>query len=167
MNKRRLLCLSLHSCSTSLALPSHLKDGTTSRGVALGRLERGLYACPRRDLWKLRRREVEELVGREVGRILSNGMVDQAEALYQAHLQEIFDLSYDQYLEVSRRFVDRIVDEKIRELATSGAGPRERVQQLFSLITRLDTVYKLRKSQKEGLLARPLPPARQQSPLVG
>jgi hypothetical protein len=71
------------------------------------------------------------------------------------------------YLEVSRRFVDRIVDEKIQKLAASGAAPGERVQQLFNLISCLDTVYKLRKSQKEELLARPLPPAQQQSPMVG
>ena len=70
------------------------------------------------------------------------------------------------YLEVSRRFVDRIVDEKIRELATSGAGPREPIQQLLNMVTRLDTVYKLRNSQKEELLAPQLSPA-QQSPLVG
>ncbi len=63
--------------------------------------------------------------------------------------------------------VDRIVDEKIQKLAASGAGPRERIQQLFDMISRLDTVYKLRKSQKEELLAPPLPPAQQQTPLVG
>jgi hypothetical protein len=119
------------------------------------------------DLWGLRRREVEELVGREAERILSDATVDQAGALYQAHLQEIFDLSCDQYLEVSRRFVDRIVDEKIRRLAASGARPRERAKQLYELIVRLDTVYKLRKSQKEELLASSLPPAQQQSQRVG
>ncbi len=94
-------------------------------------------------------------------------MVDQVGTLYQADLQEIFDLSYDQYLEVSRRFVDRVVDEKIRKLATNAARPRERIRQLFDLIIGLDTVYKLRESQQEELLAPPFPPARQQSPLVG
>ncbi len=156
--------LDLIAYFVELCLDDHVL--TTEERLAAKQLKRLLH-IKEGDLWGLRRREVEELVGREVDRILASGMVDQAEALYQAHLQEVFDLSYDQYLEVSRRFVDRIVDEKIQKLAASGAGPRERIQQLVSLITLLDTVYKLRKSKKEELLAPPLPPARQQSPLVG
>ncbi len=147
-----------------LCLDDHVL--TTEERLAVKQLKRLLH-IKEGDLWGLRRREVEELVGREVDRILSDEMVDQEEALYQAHLQEVFDLAYDQYLEISRRFVDRIIDEKIRKLATSVPGPRERIQQLFNMITRLDTVYKLRKSQKEELLAPPLPPAQQRSPQVG
>ncbi|NWG14807.1 MAG: hypothetical protein HXY20_14875 [Acidobacteria bacterium] len=119
------------------------------------------------DLYGLRRREIQGLMCREIDRILSDENVDDVEALHQARLQEVFDLGYDQYRELARASFDRVIDEKIRSIASSGSAAAERARQLYDHVLALDTVFRLSDSQKELLFGQPQRADEQPSSLSG
>lgn len=61
---------------------------------------------------------VQNVLGRELSRILHDSEVDEPESLHQAHLQEVFDLGYDQYLELIRPQMRSVVARLFDQSAT-------------------------------------------------
>lgn len=100
------------------------------------------------DLYKLKRDEVKELLTIEISRILSDKIVDQSEALHQVDLQRVLDLSYDQYLELARKPIERIVDDLIAKMSADGVVTDAEREELFRQIIALDTMYSLSPTQK-------------------
>jgi hypothetical protein len=104
------------------------------------------------DFYKFKQSEVKSLLLSEVSRILSDKSVDKLEALHQTDLQEVFGLSYDQYLNITREPVQRIVDEVIAKITSDKLVTEEEREELVQQIISLDTVYKLDAKQKSLLL---------------
>lgn len=66
------------------------------------------------DFYKYRYHEVEEILTRQFERIYSDNRIDADEALLKVELQELFDLSYDQFLD--------LVNEEVKAALNRGAS---------------------------------------------
>lgn len=53
------------------------------------------------DFWRLRKPEITELLKAQIESIMEDGVVSWAEAIQKVELQRVFDLGYDQFLEVT------------------------------------------------------------------
>ena len=85
------------------------------------------------DFFKYRYREVEEILQRQFEQIYRNdNKIDTDEAIFKVGLQEIFDLSYDQFLDFNKK--------EVTDALTRGAD-----------LVELDTVYKLPYTPKSFL----------------
>lgn len=62
-------------------------------------------------------REIEIILDRQLEHMYQNDSIDSEEALQKVELQELFDLSYDQFLEISQKAVKAALDR--------GANPAE------------------------------------------
>lgn len=107
-----------------------------------------LFRIKEGDFYKFKQPEVKGLLVNEVGRILDDKSVDKVEAVYQTDLQEIFGLSYDQYLKTTREPVVKIVDDIIAKITRDTLVTEEEREELVQQIRALDTVYKLKAKQK-------------------
>lgn len=76
------------------------------------------------DFYIQRYYEVEDVLNRQFERIYSDNRIDNEEALLKVGLQELFDLSYDQFLE--------LVDKEVKAALYRGGDLKD-----------LDTVFKL------------------------
>lgn len=76
------------------------------------------------DFYNYRYDEIEDILTRQFERIYADNQIDTEEALHKVGLQELFDLSYDQFLE--------LVNKEIKIALQRGAS-----------LTELDTVFKL------------------------
>jgi hypothetical protein len=76
------------------------------------------------DFYKYRYDEVRETLYRQFERLYADNKIDGNESSFKVDLQELFDLSYDQFLE----FIDKEVNEALQRGAS---------------LNDLDTVYKL------------------------
>ncbi len=70
------------------------------------------------DFWRLRRREVGQIISMEMERILADGRIDYSEELHQVEVQALFDLSYDQYLELTKEELGTLVTAVLEAIAT-------------------------------------------------
>ena len=130
-----------------------LKDHSlTSDEKSSSRQLKRLFRVKEGDFYKLRRREIKEVLASQVDRILDDKTVNRAEALHQADLQEVFDLSYDQYLELTKEHVRKIVDDLIEKFTADGTVTDEEREELLRRLMALDTVYKLDSRQKKRSL---------------
>jgi hypothetical protein len=109
----------------------------------LGVAEGSLYA--RRSV------RVMEILDREMRRLLTDRMIDSAEALHQVDLQEAFDLGYDEYLVITQPTAHLLVDEIIAEIVADGRVTREEREHLEARIRALDTAYTFTASQRTQL----------------
>ena len=80
-----------------------------------------LLAIKEGEFWDLRRNAVARLVWLAIERILEDRTVSFAEELHQVELQSLFDLGYDQFLELVREAVQQIHD-RLREVSPSDAA---------------------------------------------
>jgi hypothetical protein len=120
-----------------LALADH--DLTDSEMAALKWLAR-VFRVEEGELLDQRREEVAELVGVEMRRILLDRQVDAIEAGFKVRLQEALGLSYDQFLELSKAWVE----ETVTELFEMGAAVEgSDIHWLQERIANLDTVFDL------------------------
>ena len=76
------------------------------------------------DFYNHRYDEVQEILYRQFEHLYADNKIDDEESLYKVELQELFDLSYDQFLE----FINKEVNEALQRGAS---------------LNDLDTVYKL------------------------
>lgn len=104
------------------------------------------------DFYNLRHERVQNLLVIEIRRILGDKTVDPAEGLYQVDLQKIFDLSYDQWLELTRAPADDIVNALLQEIAADAVVTEDERNQLARQLRALDTVYTLLPSQRKKLI---------------
>lgn len=63
------------------------------------KLLKRIFKIKEGDFYKYRYDEVSDVLGRQLARLYSDKRIDDAEALFKVGLQELFDLSYDQFLE--------------------------------------------------------------------
>lgn len=115
---------------------------TAEEQTAIRDLKR-VFRVEEGDLYALKRERIADVLRAEIPLILRDRNVDRAEALHQVSLQRAFDLSYDQYLELTREYVERIVEELIYRITYHGRVDRSEREDLFSQIQSLDTVYRL------------------------
>jgi hypothetical protein len=76
------------------------------------------------DFFSFRHDEVEDVLNRQAVRIYSDNQIDTEEALLKVGLQELFDLSYDQFLD--------LINEEVKAALYRGGN-----------LSDLDTVFKL------------------------
>lgn len=68
-----------------------------------------LFQVSEGHLARVRGDRVGQLLAVELGRMLEDRRIDAAEALHQVDLQEVFGLGYDQYLELTKPHVFRVL----------------------------------------------------------
>jgi hypothetical protein len=69
-----------------------------------------LFQITEGDFYRLRRGEIADLLAVEVNRIILDGNLEKKEDFYQTELQRLLGLSYDQYVELTREYVTKILD---------------------------------------------------------
>ena len=110
-----------------------------------------IFRVKETDLYRLKREAVKELLTIEISRILNDKTVDQPEALHQADLQRVLDLSYDQYLELTKEPIGRIIDDLIAKISDDRVVTDAEREELFRQMIALDTVYSLSPAQKRKI----------------
>lgn len=106
-------------------------------------------------LFKSRRAEITGLIREEIELVLADRKVDREEALYQAVLQDVFDLSYDEYLSVTREAVRRILDETVAAAGQFGKVTEQVRRNLIEQIRVLETFCPLTAEQRKIVLGGP------------
>ena len=94
---------------------------TENEAVNLKLLKR-FFKIEEGDFYNYRYSQIEEILNRQFEIIYANNQIDTAEALHKVGLQELFDLSYDQFLQ--------LIHEKVKAALERGAS-----------INELDTVF--------------------------
>ena len=107
-----------------------------------------LFGIKEPDLYSLKSEKVKELLVIEVKRLLLDRKVDQFKSLYHVDLQEIFSLSYDRFLELTKEPVEEVVNDWIRKIASDGSVSEQERDFLYQQILTLDRVYRFTKYQK-------------------
>jgi len=69
-----------------------------------------LFQITEGDFYRLRHGEIADLLAVEVNRIILDGNLEKKEDFYQTELQRLLGLSYDQYVELTREYVTKILD---------------------------------------------------------
>jgi DnaJ-domain-containing protein 1 len=110
-----------------------------------------LFAIKERELYSLKKEEISNLLSLEMKRLLRDQLIDDDEAVYQVDLQEVFGLSYDQFLFVTRPPVQEIVDRWIHKIAADGNVSEEERDLLYRQILTLDRLYEFTASQRKVL----------------
>lgn len=64
-----------------------------------------LFRIKEGDFHKYKYAEIETILDRQLKHMYQNNTIDREEALQKVELQELFDLSYDQFLEISQKAV--------------------------------------------------------------
>lgn len=109
-------------------------------------------AVPEGDFISLRPAEVAAILVGQLEQILEDDVIDRDEDLRQAELQTAFDLSYDQYLQLTRSAFERAMSSLTQRLARATAdGDRESIRRLGLKIGALDPIYRLSLLQYRGL----------------
>ena len=104
------------------------------------------------DFVSFRPAEVAAILDGELEQILEDDFIDEVEDLRQAELQAAFDLSYDQYLQLTRVEFEREMAsllERLERATLSGDNPS--VSLLERKIAALDPIYELAVSQPRRL----------------
>lgn len=85
------------------------------------------------DFYNSRRKQIENILSKQFQSIYADNKIDKEEALYKVGLQELFDLGYDQFL--------NLIDNEVRTALQRGADPNE-------LDTVIMKVYQNKKSSE-------------------
>jgi hypothetical protein len=104
------------------------------------------------DFISLRPAEVAALLNGELEQILEDDFIDAIEDLRQTELQAAFDLSYDQYLQLTRAELERAMASLMErlEMARRSRGS-DSSRLLEERIAALDPIYQLAVSQPRRL----------------
>ena len=120
-----------------LALADH---ELTDEEMDTTRTLKRLFKIQEGDLANHRTEEVAELLSVQIKRVLADRAVDPDEALHKARLQEVFDLGYDQFVELTKPLIEEAIAEIVEVAAvTNGMG----IGWIEERIRSLDTVYDL------------------------
>ena len=104
-----------------------------------------------------RRERIADLLIREMKRLLADKKVDAAEALYQVDLQEIFDLSYDEYCAMTKSAADEIISALVNEITADGRVSSVERDRLQHQLLALDMIYEIPFAQIAQLQAAGFP----------
>jgi len=91
------------------------------------------------------------LLSAQIARILDDQSVNHAETLQQVELQRCFGLSYDQFLKITRPYVDGVVNKLFELITSDRAVTLDERAMLMQQILALETVYFLTAEQKKVL----------------
>jgi hypothetical protein len=86
-----------------------------ARGI---RLLKAMFGIAEGDFFMLRPREVQQVLINQLEQILFDGLIETSEEAAQAELQRAFDLSFDQYLRLTRAEYERGIARLQLELTT-------------------------------------------------
>lgn len=141
-----LLDLVLHAVRAALRDHRLTRDeiGAIHRLKMIFRIAQGAF-------FKFRRSAVGDLLCGEMSRILADEQVDLAEALCEVELQRIFDLGYDQFLQLTRPEMSRTVDGLIATVTADGVVTSVEVARIQRQLAALDAVYRLSPAQRIAL----------------
>ena len=104
------------------------------------------------DFVSLRPAEVATILVGQLREILKDDWIDDGEDLYQLSLQAVFDLSYDQYLQLTRTEFEKAMAsllERVRQ--AKHTGTQARVRELETRIAALGPLYRLSIAQPRTL----------------
>lgn len=134
------------------AVQAALRDHclTSDEREAIRRLK-VVFRLPEGAFYKHRRREVAEILRGEINRILADEHVDVTEALYEVELQGLFDLAYDEFLELTRPEMTRAIDRLIARITADGVVTSHEAARLQRQLLALNTVYSLSFTQRQAL----------------
>ena len=62
------------------------------------------------DFYSKKYHQIEEILNKQFEYMYQNNVIDTNEALQKVELQQLFDLSYDQFLELSRKAVKGAIE---------------------------------------------------------
>lgn len=96
-----------------------------------------------------RRAEVAALLSEQLERMLHDDHFDDSEALQQVELQRAFDLSYDQYLALTRPAVEAAVERLLRDVEVPSSTDAEAESR--AKLHAIRTVYLLSESQRSRI----------------
>ena len=104
------------------------------------------------DFISLRPAEVAAVLTSELEQILEDDFIDEVEDLRQTELQAAFDLSYDQYLQLTRAEFEREMASLMERLELAkGTRNEDSVRLLEQRILALDPIYQLAVTQPRRL----------------
>jgi hypothetical protein len=104
------------------------------------------------DFVTLRPAEVAAILAGELEQILEDDSIDEEEDLRQADLQAVFDLSYDQYLQLTRVEFERAMSWLVERRERAQANGDEDLFEVLELkIAALNPIYQLAVSQHRRL----------------
>jgi hypothetical protein len=83
--------------------------------------------------------------------MIDDGVVDLEESLQQVELQRLFDLGYDQYLELTREPATRLIDDLIGNITSDGRLTASEIDALEGQLKALDRVYTFTHQQRLAL----------------
>lgn len=122
-----------------------VRDNVLSRGEldAVRRLKL-LCSVKEGDFVRLRHEEVAQLIGRAMEVVLGDHDVSTGEAEYKVGLQELFDLSYDEFLEIVRDPMRAALTDLLEQADPEGKGlTGEQFADFQRKALRLDSVFTL------------------------
>jgi len=100
----------------------------------------------------LRPAEVATVLVGQLVQILEDDWIDESEDLYQLGLQTVFDLSYDQYLQLTRAEFERAMASLLERVGEAKhTGDQARVRELEARIAALEPLYRLSVAQPRTL----------------
>ena len=112
---------------------------------------KGYLRIPEGAFYKHRRGEIADLLSAQVTRMIDDGLVDLDESLLQVELQRLFDLGYDQYLELTREPATRLIDGLIHHMTSDGRLTASEIDALEGQLKALDRVYTFTHQQRLAL----------------
>lgn len=100
-----------------------------------------IFRIKEEDLYFYKLEEIERLLSDQISKILSDQYVNHSEALQQVELQRCFGLSYDQFLQITKPHVEKIIDNLRAQIDVDGIVTNSEREMLTQQIRDLDTVY--------------------------
>lgn len=97
------------------------------------------------DFLSLHEKEVADLLSEELERLLEDWEIDPAEAVHKVKLQDVLDLSYDEFINLTAPEIDKVVVDLLNYLTAGGRDSlsSDDIQLFRRRLMALDTVYDL------------------------
>lgn len=122
-----------------------LEDNFISEDEAKNlKLLKRLFRIKEGDFYDYRYKEIEEILNKQFHFIYSDNQIDVKEALHKVGLQELFDLSYDQFLE--------LVDKEVKAAVERGANSDE----LDTVFLKAYQIEKIKNNRQKNFLKKSL-----------
>jgi hypothetical protein len=112
---------------------------------------RTAFRIQEEDIYNHKYTQMEQILSGQITKILGDQNVDKAEALQQVELQRCFGLSYDQFLKITRPYVDEIINNLLELISADNVITRDERKVLENQISGLKTVYFLTTEQEKLL----------------
>lgn len=97
------------------------------------------------DFLNLHEKEVADLLSEELERLLEDWKIDPDEATHKVKLQDVLDLSYDEFVKLTAPEIDKVVVDLLNHLTAGGRDSlsSDDIQRFRRRLMALDTVYDL------------------------